>query len=67
MTIWLGIVTTIVAVAGAAIAYLQFVTARRKLMLDLFDRRLNVVEFVERAVGPFQATGKVTMENFSDL
>jgi hypothetical protein len=65
--VWLAIVTTIVAFAGAVIAYFQFVTARRKLMLDLFDRRLKVVETVERAIGPFQTTGKVTMENFSDL
>jgi hypothetical protein len=67
MTVWLGILTTIVAVAGAVIAYFQFVTARRKLMLDLFDRRLKVLEFVERAVGPFLTDGKVTRENFNDL
>ena len=67
MTVWLSIVTTIVAAAGAAIAYFQFVTARRKLMLDLFDRRLKVVEAVERAVGPFLASGKVTAENFNAL
>lgn len=67
MTIWLGIVTTIVALAGAVIAYFQFVTARRKLMLDLFDRRLKVVEMVEWAVGSFQSSGKITGQNFNDL
>ncbi|MCK1424577.1 hypothetical protein IVA96_15585 [Bradyrhizobium sp. 159] len=67
MTFGLGIITTIVAIAGAAIAYFQFVTARRKLMLDLFDRRLKVVEMVERAVGAFQSSGKVTGQNFNDL
>jgi hypothetical protein len=67
MTIWLGIVTAIVALAGAVIAYFQFVTARLKLMLDLFDRRLKVVEGVERAVGPFLANGKLSIENFNDL
>lgn len=67
MTIGLGIITTIVAIAGAAIAYFQFVTARRKLTLDLFDRRLKVVEMVERAVGAFQSSGKVTAQSFNDL
>jgi hypothetical protein len=57
----------IVAVAGAIIAYFQFVTARRKLMLDLFDRRLRMVEGIECAVGPFLANGKLTLENFNDL
>ncbi|WP_271572313.1 hypothetical protein [Bradyrhizobium sp. CCBAU 11386] len=67
MTVWLGIVTTIVAVAGAVIAYFQFVMARRKLMLDLFDRRLKVMEMVERAVGAFQSSGKVDGQSFNDL
>jgi len=67
MTVWIGVVTTIVAVAGAVIAYFQFVTARRKLMLNLFDRRLKVVEGVERAVGPFLANGKLSVENFNEL
>jgi protein gp37 len=56
--------TTIVAVAGAVIACFQFLTAHRKLMLDLFDRRLKVFE---SAIGPFLTNGKLSVENFNDF
>lgn len=54
----------IIAALGALIAYFQFVTARRKLMLDLFDRRLKVVEGIERSIGAFFSRMKVTNEIF---
>ena len=43
-------------------AYFQFVTARRKLMLDLFDRRLKVVEGLERVLGNVFAHAKVFLQ-----
>lgn len=62
-----GLLTGIVAALGLLIAYFQFVTARRKLMLDLFDRRLKVVEGVERSIGAVFSKMKVTNEIFNDL
>lgn len=63
----MGLLTAIIAALGALIAYFQFVTARRKLMLDLFDRRLKVVENVERAMGSVFSRAKVTDESFLQL
>lgn len=62
-----GLLTAIVAALGLMIAYFQFVTARRKLMLDLFDRRLKVLEGLERAIGAVFSGMKVTNEIFNDL
>jgi hypothetical protein len=49
-TVIIAIAAVIVAALGALIAYFQFITAGRKLMLDLFDQRLKVVEGIERAL-----------------
>jgi hypothetical protein len=66
-TVIIAIAAVIVAALGALIAYFQFITAGRKLMLDLFDQRLKVVEGIERALGSFSITGNITRDNFRDL
>ncbi len=62
-----GLLTAIVAILGAVIAYFQFITARRKLMLDLFDRRLKVIEGIERVQGYALAHAEIDADRFNDF
>jgi len=52
--------TPVVALIGAGIAYQQWRTARDKLRLDLFDRRLAVHDAVLKFLGEFSASGVIT-------
>lgn len=51
------IITVAITVSVAAIAYRQLVTARRKLNLDLFDRRMQVYRIVRDFLNHCQAVG----------
>lgn len=57
-----ALMTPVVALLGAGIAYRQWRTARDKLRLDLFDRRLAVHAAVLRFLGDYSASGIVTPE-----
>jgi hypothetical protein len=52
----------VVALIGAWIAYQQWCTARNKLKLDLFDRRMVVYECVREALGNAAREGNLSQE-----
>jgi hypothetical protein len=58
------LITAIVATVGAFIAYFQWRTAHQRVVLDLFDRRLQIFEDVEAAVKDVFASTNVTNETF---
>lgn len=64
--IWLsylsGFLTPVVAAFGIWIARNQWRTARMKLKLDLFDKRIVVYEAVRHALGQIMVHGKTTAE-----
>jgi hypothetical protein len=49
------------------IAYLQWVTAHQKVVVDLFDQRRKAFELVEDALRPVFREAKVTQEAFAKL
>jgi hypothetical protein len=58
--------TPVLAFFGAWIARAQWKTARMKLKLDLFDKRIVVYEAVRKAFGQLMMYGKPTSELQSD-
>lgn len=48
--IWMSIFTGIIAFLGFVIAYRQWRTAQNKLKLELFERRLQVYEAVDKLI-----------------
>lgn len=54
--------TPVVTLLGAVIAYRQWRTARDKLRLDLFDRRLAIHSVVRNFLGDYSASGAITPE-----
>jgi hypothetical protein len=57
-----GLLTPVVAILGLCIAWKQWHTARMKLKLDLFDKRIVVYEAVRNAIGQTVVHGKTTQE-----
>jgi hypothetical protein len=57
----------LVAAIAATIAYLQWVTAHQKVVVDLFDRRRKAFELVEDALRPVFREGEVHSEAMSKL
>ena len=57
----------VVAVFAALIAYLQWVTAHQKVVVDLFDRRRKAFELVEDALRPVFRDGEVSAEALGKL
>jgi hypothetical protein len=53
-----ALLTPTVAVLGSFIAYRQWVLARNKLKLDLFDRRYRVYESARAMLASIMTTGK---------
>ncbi len=51
-----------IAIAGAAIAYLQWSTNQKRLKHELFDRRYSQFEAIRDFLGSIMTTGKVTDE-----
>lgn len=49
---------------GASIAYLQWVTAHQKMVVDLFDRRRRAFEALEQALRPAWREGEVDANAF---
>lgn len=58
-----ALLTPIVAVFGIYIATQQWRTARNKLKLDLFDKRLAVYEATRSFLASIITSGKITQEN----
>ncbi|WP_341959263.1 hypothetical protein [Pseudomonas sp. RC10] len=54
--------TSIVAATGIYIAYRQWDTNRKKLKLDLFDRRIAVYDATKSALGEIFATGGTSQD-----
>jgi hypothetical protein len=61
MTSWL---VPIIAVFAALIAYLQWVTAHQKIVLELFDKRLGAFQEIQAALIPVMRNRAVTQEDF---
>lgn len=57
-----ALLTPTIAIAGALIAWLQWRTARQKLALDLFDRRLKVVADLKAAIANVLREDKVDLQ-----
>ena len=55
--------TVLVAVVVAIIAFLQWVTARQKVVLDLFDKRFAVYEELREVVGRHVSRGAASIED----
>ena len=51
-----------VAGLGVLIAYFQWRTAHQRVVLDLFDRRLQTFELAERACSTIISSGKASEE-----
>lgn len=61
-----ALLTPLVAALGIWIAFNQWKTARMKLKLDLFDKRVVVYETVQRVVSEAVISDHFTDEMFSD-
>lgn len=57
-----ALLTPVVALLGIWIARSQWKTARMKLKLDLFDKRMVVYEAVRHAIGQIMVHGKTSAE-----
>jgi hypothetical protein len=56
-----------IAAFAAMIAYFQWRTAHQRVVLDLFDRRVQTFELAERACGSIISSGKASMEELRQL
>ncbi len=54
-----ALLTSVVAALAAFIAWRQWLTARNKLKLDLFDRRFAVYDAARNLIGSIATSGKV--------
>lgn len=61
-TVLAALLTPTIAVLGAYIAYRQWRTARNKLKLDLFDRRLAVYDGAVHLIGSIVTSGRMKDE-----
>ncbi|WP_166246566.1 hypothetical protein [Paenibacillus turpanensis] len=66
MNHYLGIVTTIIAIIGAFIAYQQHKVNKHKLRLDLYERRLNVYRSVMVFLTTVLQNAEVTPDNITN-
>jgi hypothetical protein len=57
-----GLLTPVVALLGLYIALRQWLTARSKLKLDLFDRRLLIYDAVRSYIAAVMTSGKTTQD-----
>lgn len=63
MQVLSSMLTPLIALLAAYIAWAQWITAQRKLALDLFERRFQLYRNAQAAIRPIVASGKPTMEN----
>lgn len=54
--------TPLIALIAAGVAYNQWKTAKNKLKLDLYEKRLGVYQAVRDAIGQIMVHGKVSAE-----
>jgi hypothetical protein len=57
--------TAFIALIVAGIAFLQWATARQKVLLDLFDKRFAVYEELRDVVGGYFSSGRCSPEEIS--
>jgi hypothetical protein len=57
-------VLVLVAAIAALIAYLQWVTAHQKIVLELFDKRLEAFRGIQTAILPIMRNGAATQQEF---
>lgn len=57
-----ALLTPLIAILGVLIAGNQWITAKRKLKLDLYEKRLVVYEATRNAIGEIVTSGKTTPE-----
>jgi hypothetical protein len=60
-----ALLTPIIAILAAYIAWQQWHTNRNKLKLDLFDRRFQILENVRKFIAPILTSG--TVEHGADI
>ncbi len=53
-----------IAALAALIAYLQWVTAHQKIVLELFDKRLEAFRGIQIALAPIMIHGAATQQDF---
>ena len=59
--------TPVLALLGVLIAHRQWATARDKLRLDLFERRLAVYDTVKKTLGRMVIYGRLTVDDGGDF
>ena len=57
-------ILALIAALGALIAYLQWVTAHQKIVLELFDKRFAALQALLETLGPLYADGKISTKEF---
>lgn len=62
VTVFSALLTPVLALLAGFIAYRQWRTARDRLKLDLFDRRLAIFEAVRSLIGEIQTSGRTSHE-----
>jgi hypothetical protein len=62
-----GWIAALITAFGALIAYLQWITAHQKLVLDLFDKRFDAFQKVADSLAPVYRNGHLTTQEFSDF
>jgi hypothetical protein len=61
MSVWL---LPAIGAFAALIAYLQWITAHQKIVLELFDKRFAAFQDVQAAIIPVMQHGAVTQQDF---
>ncbi|MGM4870655.1 hypothetical protein AB7645_05440 [Bradyrhizobium sp. 956_D2_N1_5] len=61
MTGWL---VPVIAAFAALVAYLQWITAHQKIVLELFEKRLEAFRDIQKAIVPIMRNGAITNEEF---
>ncbi|MGJ5075506.1 hypothetical protein [Bradyrhizobium oligotrophicum] len=62
MTGWL---VPLIAAFAALIAYLQWVTAHQKIVLELFDKRLEAFRAIQEGLSPVMRNATTTQQEFT--
>lgn len=67
VTTFSALLTPIIAILSVFIAANQWITARRKLKLDLYEKRLKVYESVRSTIGKIVTSGTTDQQTETDF
>jgi hypothetical protein len=67
LTVFSGLLTPLIAIIAVSIAWRQWSTARYRLRLDLFDRRLAIHSTALDLIGAVSVSGEVRSRDFVQL